>query len=574
MHPTVNNQDLLKAIKDDSIGALIVRTNFKDLSLLGEFLGKAHNNKHFDLFEWYKTSNYSDLSREAITRWYTVLQHSILFVNANPEKVFGLYQFLTHESSDNLHYMLEKGYRGWATANPIYMEIISAHIEKLNIPSLLLRQTIISWILINPDAAYLSALRFSKSKIPVIRVQAISTLSSFGVDFILDKPCAQRRLIELVHSDDENDVRASIRCLLCILKISDNSDFSSLRMLLDELVINPIPYVRNELILGMGHSKNAFSVMAKNHTLESMKLVPSSNYQTINSIDSVLYDLDIERDREIIYEIVTSLMSLEDEPTEIETLSLTMCNLQAATHSQRGWYVVRWLLEGNKAICDQLNLIFSPLDVKLYDIKVDLEADDAAEVFYLARKTFGYFLFCRGPAVSILCACLSILSLKDRKTLETMIAEFWLRNYPSDTALFVNHYTSYPNKGMKASVRRMVRQHKQKTDGLRGITANPAFRPSPSEQRIQREISRKEQREMVKNAHEHSIFSQIASKSTLLHGRSAITYVRTEGSDEFVRHETKMNSYELATARPRMQVLSPSHLNYMICLYRNEQFPE
>lgn len=68
-------------------------------------------------------------------------------------------------------------------------------------------------------------------------------------------------------------------------------------------------------------------------------------------------------------------------------------------------------------------------------------------------------------------------------------------------------------------------------------------------------------------ASESSIFEIIATKQRLLYGNSSIYYVHM-GDGKSVRQEAQMHSFSHSTEMPRLNVLDPESLDYVLRIYR------
>ncbi|WP_342652073.1 hypothetical protein NM449_02295 [Vibrio metschnikovii] len=65
-------------------------------------------------------------------------------------------------------------------------------------------------------------------------------------------------------------------------------------------------------------------------------------------------------------------------------------------------------------------------------------------------------------------------------------------------------------------------------------------------------------------------FDLIEMKQTLLYGNSSIYYMQL-GDGEQVRQETQMHSFSHSTEMPRLNVLDPESLDYILRVYRYER---
>ncbi|RUW52218.1 hypothetical protein EOA32_13505 [Mesorhizobium sp. M1A.F.Ca.ET.072.01.1.1] len=91
---------------------------------------------------------------------------------------------------------------------------------------------------------------------------------------------------------------------------------------------------------------------------------------------------------------------------------------------------------------------------------------------------------------------------------------------------------------------------------------------------MQTEIAQERNKQIGRIAEENSIFAGLFHKSTLLYGRSSVVYVYPDSSGEPIRQVMQLQSFETSSALPRMDVLYPARLNYLIYRLRVEERPK
>lgn len=350
------------------------------------------------------------------------------------------------------------------------------------------------------------------------------------------------------------------------------NDASKLFDALREACDNPSPAVRNELIHGLILEKIKHPDPLKESIFALMPSVQVNEAQTVDLIDMVLFGLDLDAERDRALRVITGMLTGDPQPIGIDALDSTKHKLAEAPPSVLGWYIVELLLDGRPALGDAASRVFPPLDAKLYPFDLAPNNLSEDELFYLARKVFAYLMLDRGPAVSLLAACLKLLSGDALKAMEEQIASFWLENYPSDMALFEAVLNNSPE--LKPSVKRLKKATDSYLKGLSDNRGNDAFKPSPPERQAQWDRRRKEQHEIAKQAHKSSSFLSFIHTKTMLYGRGAVSYVYGQGSDEPTRHEMLYQSHETSTPIPRMEVHCPERLAFLRYRFRVEVRPK
>ena len=335
---------------------------------------------------------------------------------------------------------------------------------------------------------------------------------------------------------------------------------------------NPPPAVLNELVHGLILEKIKHPTSLKESIFALMPNVQADQAQTVDLIDMVLYGLDLETERDLVLRVVKGVLTGDPQAIGIDALDSTKHKLAAGPPSVLGWYIVELLLDGRQTLGEAASRVFPPLDVKLYPFNLaphDLSED---EVFYLVRKVFAYLMLDRGPAVSLLAACLKLLSGDALKVMEGEIASFWLGNYPGDIAMFESVLDTSPE--LKPSVKRLKKARDAYLKGLSDDRDNDAFKPSPPERQVQWDRKRKEQHQIAKQAHQSSVLLSLIHTKTMLYGRGAVSYVYGPGADEPTRHEMLYQSHETSTPIPRMEIHCPERLAFLRYLFRLEERPQ
>lgn len=335
---------------------------------------------------------------------------------------------------------------------------------------------------------------------------------------------------------------------------------------------NPPSAVLSELVHGLILDKIKHPTSLKESIFALMPDVQADKPQTIDLVDMVLYRLDLDTERGLVLRVIRGMLTGGPQAIGIDALDSTKHKLAAQPPSVLGWYIVELLLDGRQTLGEAASRIFPPLDVNLYAF--DLAPHDLSEdeVFYLARKVFAYLMLDRGPAVSLLAACLKLLSGAALKAMEDEIASFWLGNYPGDIALFESVLDTSPE--LKPSVKRLKKARDAYLKGLSDGRGNVAFKPSPPERQAQWDRKRKEQHQIAKQAHKSSVFLSLIHTKTMLYGRGAVSYVYGTGADEPTRHEMLYQSHETSTPIPRMEVHCPERLAYLRLRFRMEERPK
>ncbi|ESY71727.1 hypothetical protein X743_20000 [Mesorhizobium sp. LNHC252B00] len=544
-HPITIAQ-LKRAVSDGSLWPTVSAVSFDSLRGVGTVLADMHNDDTFDGISYFEALPVAEFSNRDRSRIAQVIEGFLSKIQDTTERVVSLVHTLGDKASDDLAYHIGQGFEAWGAANPAQIHQVANIITETDRDSDFLGTVLQAWRATAPSEALNAAISFSKSKWPSIRRQATYVLGAFDSSDG-DDTLATERLADLMSSDDPQDQRAAAFAIIRLLE--RQTDKSALLVAkLEEAADRSNENARNELIAGLAYHPAAFPPLLKEKVLALMKSVQSDDARTLDLTDTALYSMDIDRDRHLVFETLTAILSQERAAPPLKKFDSLVHKIQTSAGDAHGWYVTRWLLDGDYKICSQLDAFFPPLDKSIYDFQIHEFKLRDAEVFYLAHKIYAYLMFNHGPAVSLLSACLTSLKPQKRKLLEKDITSFWLRNYPTDLDLFDEIHNAYPGKGLKASIERMQQQVASYQTPLRALPQNRAMQPSMLEQRVQAEIAHERSKQIGRIAEESSIFAGLFHKSTLLYGRSSVVYVYPDSSGEPIRHVMQLQSFETSSA--------------------------
>lgn len=574
MADTSNSEaDLHQAVLDGSLTATISNLNFEKLEEAGAILAEIHNDGIFDVISYFQALPTVELSSRDRTRIGEVARGFLKGVRDATERIVLFCNGLLETTSDSIAYNIRQGFDVWIAANPAQIGQVATLIGDGDHDSELAGSVLHEWRRIAPSDALEAAILFSESKWPSIRRQATHALGTFKYVNEDEVQLVERRLAALISSANPNDQRAAVFATTRLLE-GQTDKSSKLVEALEAAAKQANDEVRHELIAGFSYHRDAYPQTLQAKVLSLMKTVNKKYVQTLDLIDSAFYNMDIDADRNLIFDTLNSLLTQEDEAPLITVFDSWLHKAAAAPHAVHGWYLTRWLLDGDYKICKQLDALFPPLDNSIYEFDIALFSLNESEVRYLVHKIYAYLMFSHGPAVSLLATCLMSLDLNKRRLLEEEIASFWLRNYPIDIGLFDAVQNAYPRKGLDASIRRMRKHVEAYQAPLSALPKNSATQPSTLERRVQAEIAHQFNRDVGKRAHESSIFAELFHKSTLLYGRSSVVYMYPDSSSEPIRQVIPLKSFETSSALPRMDTLYPARLNYLIYRFRIEERPK
>lgn len=569
---TLTKSDVLAAMQGGDFLALMANVKFSDLHLFGAIIAEIHNESARDAIAFFDNFDWSGVAaRRDHTRLTYILKG---FVAAVEDETVRIVEFLHRvflPLGQNSAYELREGFKDWLSADveraPASVQIILS----LNGDSPFIGTALLVWRGNAPHDALHETLNICKDVRSEIRRQAIYAVSGFAAAEEELREAAATELAAIIEGSSSDDKLAALSSAASMIN-EMNEVPPDLMSAFEKACQDPSPAVRHQIVAGWAFRQNKFPEGLRNLIFELMKTVTAEFDDTLDLVDTAISNMDIAQERTEVFSLITAILAQPENPPPLKALDSTIYKIRSSNHADLGWFTTSWLLAGDFEICLQVHDLYQPLDQQIYDFDIadfDLRPIDVA---YLTRKTFGFLLFCHGPAVSLLYACLSAVDANERRTLENEIAFFWLRNFPDDLKLFDAALAAHPRSGMKASIKRLRDLSGAYEDELKKLPRNPALRPSPLERQVQAEIARDQHAEIMKSAKRSSILSSMFKESVLLYGRTSISYIYN-GSDQPVRQVIPLKSFETSAALPRMDGLYPARFSYIVQHFRNERRP-
>lgn len=231
--------------------------------------------------------------------------------------------------------------------------------------------------------------------------------------------------------------------------------------------------------------------------------------------------------------------------------------------------VTKWFLSGDSTLCHGVSDLLH--DVTSKDVELEAEmallGDEVKQVF-VSHKAVGWLFMRPIAAASFI---LSIYETGSRTTcrhLDQVLYDPLLLSYPGELKRF---FLSCIDKGFHVRTCELLLGKLQayhsdieKVAGLKELMA-------PMENiNVYWKESNKSMQAAYEDASRGSIIDLIATKQTLLYGNSSIYYVH-RGDGEQVRQEMQMQSFSHSTEMPRLNVLDPESLDYILRVYRCER---
>ena len=334
----------------------------------------------------------------------------------------------------------------------------------------------------------------------------------------------------------------------------------------------PTKEMRHAIAVGLHNFRRSFTGSMIDAAFSAIQYVDKDVPDMIDTIDSTLYQWDLDGDRRRVLAFLVNLLGRSEAAIEIDSLKNFRHQLSHGAGDLTGWYVMSLLLTGNPKLCvaaERLlphNRVLDGLDIDLTTFGLD-----SRWVLFLSRKILGFVTVNRPSATALLLSCLREVPDDGRADLEDLIMKYWLINYPRSIEQLRASIT--PNDSAQRSVKRLSDAIGKYLEGPRRHGVCNAFQPSERARQLQRNRQADSLRDAQKQAVSKSVLSQLVPQSIMLYGTGTIAYIHADEPGDPIRKEIPLGSFEQTMELPRLESIDPVGLHYAICRFRAEAPP-
>ena len=418
------------------------------------------------------------------------------------------------------------------------------------------------------------ALELSRQPQPHIRQDALFALGRMALkDDGSIRARVMERLDQVIESPgSDRDAAIAIEAALQLLDRFGKKLVHIVESLLTKACKNPSPITRHAIAVGLRSRRKNYTEPMIDASFLAIQHANKHTRSTIDVIDSMLYQWDLDGDRQRVFRFLRNLLGHGPDAIDLDTLDSFRHKLTNSHGDLLGWYVVSFLLTGDPRLSVAANGLL-PYNEAPASLAIDLTpfALGSAWVPFLARKVLGYCLVNKASASALLLSCLRAVSDEDRGDLEELVLHYFLTNYPGAVEWFETAVS--PDDPARMSVERLSSALKAYLKELRRTDPCAAFRPSHRERQLQAYRQADLLRNIQKEAEKHSVLSQLVHRSVLLYGTGSIYYMHTREGRDPHRQETSLASFHQTMEIPRLDVIDPVGLQYAIYRFRSEAPP-
>jgi hypothetical protein len=232
-----------------------------------------------------------------------------------------------------------------------------------------------------------------------------------------------------------------------------------------------------------------------------------------------------------------------------------------------------WFSAGHRPLCQAVGDVVNTrhkdaMNLRFDDSTLSLAGDTADRVF-VAKRVVGFLFNKPKTAIGFLASLLTGQDPEADSSVSELIIDPMLINYPGSGREALVTAIDAASTGVQPSLRALL----DVLDGyLERITSTPRLRALEVQQ-VERESYRRylasTMEESMKEAEKKSALLSLMHRSTLLYGRSSVSYVdQLDGSSQ--RMEVPMSTHGVSVEFPRMSNIDPVGLDFRLRVLRNE----
>lgn len=364
-------------------------------------------------------------------------------------------------------------------------------------------------------------------------------------------------------SEDDSDCRASI--LRAILHFGEK--FPSYWSQIEELLIPFVGVAPPEMLYAisniMAFQSGDLPESVLRLLVKQLTNISPEHTGTVDNIDHLLVKLVEGNSCSLAVELLESILAVGVEFTSLDYFSNELLD----KHQElRNHITTKWFLSGESSLCHAVSDLLHDVTGKDIELKADMAllGDDKWQAF-VSHKAIGWLFTRPIAAASFILSICETASTTTLHNLEQVLYDPLLLSYPGELERF---FLSCIDKDVQGQLceRLLGKLQTYHADIEKVSELNELMAPSENVRAYWKDFD-KSMQEAHENASKSSILQIIATKQRLLYGNSSIYYIH-QGDGGPVRQETQMYSFSHSTEMPRLNVLDPESLDYVLRMYR------
>ncbi|XUY28396.1 hypothetical protein RMR21_014835 [Agrobacterium sp. rho-8.1] len=301
--------------------------------------------------------------------------------------------------------------------------------------------------------------------------------------------------------------------------------------------------------------------------IDILETLPSNSAATLNNLNNAIKEND---DRWVFVKVArvfgTCIPRLDEKARKRDYYSFS--NWVWGNPEYLSYLCAGWLSEGEFSLCSFLAELLGasdgPNEVWLQKLHLPPHVDDQ---IFMARKCIGFLWHREVTAASILLSIVKYGQSEAQSAVEKLLFDPLLLSYGGDLRVFLEKQCSNSSKRISECAKRLLSKHDAHILGLETTKDLVELLPSIEHRRAVAMKDRDRNRDIRKQAHEHSIFASLMTHQTLLYGRKSFSIIHSAEGKKHPNIST-LSEFSHSVELPRLIVMDPVGFNAMITFFR------
>lgn len=420
-----------------------------------------------------------------------------------------------------------------------------------------------------PDAALDRAILYVGGNAGPARSAAAKAIGTFD----LTNPDRRTRAIDALAANaasaDDNSL-GQILAAICEIAKTHPDTYARAAALIEANIDRTGDHAIHQLALELMFHADELPPVIVRPMIAILHRVPIGNRGTIRDIGSAAGKLAGKNRLDEALALITPLLSQHEELTSLEPLGSLNYHLLQLPPGQLAQTIITWLLacDANlgRATMALVGDHHGDNPLILDPATTAAALGDPLRVL-LAHRAIGWLFVHPVTAASLLVGLLDGAGDAAKDSIAELLFDPLLINFSGSVGDWIAEQAKDVGRPAQPILADLTRRLEAYIDGLRSPGRIKELRPSERERLIESHRQHESMRQAHKQAEKKSILASLATRQVLLYGTRSISYFKGVGGKQ-QRSEMKMHSFTHSIESPRLDILEPFDLDYMLRMFR------
>lgn len=531
---------------------------------------RLHNEGTIDVLEPARQIALSPIKQHDFFTMMHVYTELIPTLDANVTDMLAAVKALSNRAGEDLASGMPNGaYRSWAEQGSRARDTLETINPEDGDDSAYIFLALQALAKTDPDAALDRAILYVGGNAGPARSAAAKAIGTFDVNDPERRSQAINALTANAASADDNSL-GHILTAICEIAKAHPDAYADAAALIDANIVragdHAIHQLSSEL---MFHADELPPEIVKPIT-SIMHKVPIGNLGTIRNIGAAAGKLAGKNRLDEALALITPLISAHEELTSLDPLGSVNYSLLQLPPDQLTRTIMGWLLacDPNLGRATMALVGDHPGDAPLIlDPRSAATSLDDPKRLLLAHRAIGWLFVHPVTAASLVVGLLDGAGDAAQRTIAELLFDPLLINFSGSVGDWIAEQARAPGYPSQAILNDLVTRLEAYIEGLRAPGRIKELRPSERERLIENHRQHESMRQAYKASEKTSILASLATRQVLLYGTRSISYFKGMGGKQ-QRSEMKMHSFSHSIESPRLDILEPFDLDYMLRVFR------